>query len=78
LYWHLHECILHHVCVVLYDGFYIHVYGSMEGTIKFNSIQLKEIMSPYVIRNTYYSNLQSCLRYGIILWGGDNESNNNF
>jgi hypothetical protein len=25
-------------------------------------------------RNIYYSNFQSCLRYGIILWGGDIES----
>ena len=30
---------------------------------------LKETMSPYVIRNIYYTNFQSCLRY-IILWVG--------
>jgi hypothetical protein len=24
----------------------------------------------------YYSNFESCLRYAVILWGGDNESNN--
>jgi hypothetical protein len=35
---------------------------------------LKETMSPYMIRKIYYSNFHSCLRYGIILWGGDNES----
>jgi hypothetical protein len=36
---------------------------------------LKETMSPYMIRNICYSNFQSCLRYGIILCGGDNEIN---
>jgi hypothetical protein len=27
-----------------------------------------------MIRNIYYSHFHSCLSYGIILWGGDNES----
>jgi hypothetical protein len=31
-----------------------------------------------VIRNIYFSNFESCLGYGIILWGGDNESNKIF
>jgi hypothetical protein len=31
-----------------------------------------------MIRNIYYSNFHSCLRYGIILWGGDSESNKIF
>jgi hypothetical protein len=35
-------------------------------------------MSPYMIRNIYYSNFQSCLRYGVILWDGDNKSNRIF
>jgi hypothetical protein len=39
---------------------------------------LKETMSPYLIRNVYYSTFHCVLRYGIILWGGDNESNNIF
>jgi hypothetical protein len=39
---------------------------------------LKETISPYVIRNIYFPNSGSCLRYGIILWGGDNESNKIF
>jgi hypothetical protein len=39
---------------------------------------LKETMSPYMIRNIYFSNFESCLRYGFILWGGDNESNTIF
>jgi hypothetical protein len=39
---------------------------------------LKETMSPYMIRNIYYSNFDPCLRCGIILWGGNNESNNIF
>jgi hypothetical protein len=30
------------------------------------------------IRNIYYSNFHSCLRYGIILWGGDSGSNKIF
>jgi hypothetical protein len=34
----------------------------------------KEIMGPYMI-NTFHSNFQSCLTYGIILWGENNESN---
>jgi hypothetical protein len=34
---------------------------------------LKETMSPYMMRNIYFSNFESCLRYGIILWGGDND-----
>jgi hypothetical protein len=37
---------------------------------------LKEIMSPYMIRNIYYTNFQSCLTYSIILLGRDNESKN--
>jgi hypothetical protein len=32
-------------------------------------------MSSYIIRNIYYSHFQLCLRYGITLLGGDNESN---
>jgi hypothetical protein len=36
---------------------------------------LKETMSPYVTRNINLSNFHSCLRYGIILWGGDGGSN---
>jgi hypothetical protein len=39
---------------------------------------LKETMSPYVIRNVYYLNFHLCLGYGIILWGGDSESNKIF
>jgi hypothetical protein len=39
---------------------------------------LKETMSPYIIRNIYFLNFESCLRYGIILWGGDKESKNIF
>jgi hypothetical protein len=39
---------------------------------------LKETMSPYMIRNIYFSNFESCLRYDIILWGGDKESKNIF
>jgi hypothetical protein len=39
---------------------------------------LKESMSPYMIRNIYFSNFESYLKYGTILWGGDNESNNIF
>jgi hypothetical protein len=35
-------------------------------------------MSPYMIRNIYFSNFDSCMRYDIILWGGDNESNKIF
>jgi hypothetical protein len=34
---------------------------------------LKETMSPYMIRNIYFSNFESCLQYGIILWGGHND-----
>jgi hypothetical protein len=39
---------------------------------------LKEIMSPYMIWNIYFSNFESFLRYRFILWSGDNESNNIF
>jgi hypothetical protein len=39
---------------------------------------LKETMSPYMITNIYFSNFESCFRYGIILWGGDKESKNIF
>jgi hypothetical protein len=39
---------------------------------------LKETVNPYMIRNIYFSNFESCLTYGIILWGEDNESNNIF
>jgi hypothetical protein len=35
---------------------------------------LKVTMNFYTVRNIYYSNFQSCLRFGILLWGGDNES----
>jgi hypothetical protein len=37
---------------------------------------LKETMSPYMMINIYFSNFESCFRYGIILWGGDKESKN--
>jgi hypothetical protein len=36
---------------------------------------LTETMGPY---KKHYSNFHSCLRYGIILWGGDSESNEIF
>jgi hypothetical protein len=38
----------------------------------------KQVMSPHIIRSIYHANLQSLLRYGIIFWGGDNESINIF
>lgn len=38
---------------------------------------LKEVMSPYMI-DIYYTNFLAILRYGIIICGGDNESNNIF
>jgi hypothetical protein len=38
----------------------------------------KETMSPYMIRNIYFSNFHSCLRYGIILWCGDSGNNKIF
>jgi hypothetical protein len=31
----------------------------------------------YMIRNIYFSNIESCLRYGIILRGADNENKKN-
>jgi hypothetical protein len=40
---------------------------------------LKETMIMInMIRNIYFSNFESCLRYGIILFGGDKESKNIF
>jgi hypothetical protein len=39
---------------------------------------LKETMIANMIRIIYYSNFHSCLRYGIILWGGDSLSNKIF
>jgi hypothetical protein len=39
---------------------------------------LKETMSPYMIRIMYFSNFESCLRYGIILWGRDRASDSIF
>jgi hypothetical protein len=39
---------------------------------------LKGTMRPYVIRDIYYSIFESCLRYGVILWGGDNENSRIF
>jgi hypothetical protein len=39
---------------------------------------LKEKMSPYMIRVTYLSLFESCLRNGIILWSGGRESNSIF
>ena len=38
---------------------------------------LKDVMNPYKI-NIYYANFLALLRYGIILCGGDNKSNNIF
>jgi hypothetical protein len=32
----------------------------------------------YDKKHFYYSNFQSCLRYGIMLWSGDKESNKIF
>ena len=31
---------------------------------------LKNIMSPYMIRNIYFSQFQSLLRFGLLFWGG--------
>jgi hypothetical protein len=39
---------------------------------------LKEVMSPYMIRNIYCAHFHALLGYGIIFWSGDNESNNIF
>jgi hypothetical protein len=39
---------------------------------------LEETMSAYMIKNIYFSYFESCLRYGIILWDGFNESNKIF
>jgi hypothetical protein len=39
---------------------------------------LKETMSPYMIRIIYFSNFESCLRNGIIFWGGDRASDSIF
>jgi hypothetical protein len=39
---------------------------------------LEEKMSPYMIRIIHFSLFESCLRNGIILWGGDRESNSVF
>jgi hypothetical protein len=36
---------------------------------------LKEAMSPYMI-SIYYAHFHALLKYGIIFWGGYNESNN--
>jgi hypothetical protein len=38
----------------------------------------KETMNPCMIRFFFFSNFESCLRYGIMLWGGVNERNNIF
>jgi hypothetical protein len=35
---------------------------------------LKETISSYMIKCIYYSKFQSCLKYGIIFWGGSSES----
>ena len=39
---------------------------------------LKEIMSPYMIKIIYFSNFESYMRNGILLWGGDGESKSIF
>jgi hypothetical protein len=49
---------------------------AMQSSLYDNNI--KRTMSPYMIRKVYYSKFHSDLRYDIILWGGDNESNNIF
>jgi hypothetical protein len=39
---------------------------------------LKETLSPYMIKNFYFSNFESRMIYGIILWGGDRVSHSIF
>jgi hypothetical protein len=51
---------------------------AMYSSIHVYDENIKGNKSPYMIRNIYYSNFHSCLRYDIIFWGGDSESNNIF
>jgi hypothetical protein len=39
---------------------------------------LKETLSPYMIKIFYFSNFESCMRYGIVLLGGDRVSHSIF
>ena len=32
---------------------------------------LKGILSPYMIRNIYFTKFQALLRFGILFWGGE-------
>jgi hypothetical protein len=45
------------------------------GSVSYIIKSLKEVMNNYMI-NIYCANFLTLLRYGIILCGGDNESNN--
>jgi hypothetical protein len=53
----------------------IYCVGTMQNSLYDENIKRN---SPCMIKNIYFSNFESCLRYGIIIWGGDNESNKIF
>jgi hypothetical protein len=48
--------------------------SSKLGKVVYIIKSLKEIISSYMIKCIYYSKYQSCLKYGIIFWGGSSES----
>ena len=35
---------------------------------------LKQTVSTYILRNTYFAHFQTKMRYGIVLWGRSKES----
>jgi hypothetical protein len=39
---------------------------------------LKDVTSPHVIRSTYFAYIHAHLRYGLIFWGGDTNSESVF
>ena len=50
---------------------HIQILANKLSKVSFMIKSLKGILSPYMIRNIYFTKFQALLRFGILFWGGE-------
>ena len=68
--YHLIHVIYTNIIYKYYILYIIQILANKLSKVSFMIKSLKGILSPYMIRNIYFTKFQALLRFGILFWGG--------